>query len=166
MISSATAMDILPFVRFEEAYDPFQVTPAPAVSNVASSRSSEANFMNVPQTALPKMDFAVCEECYCLFVELPGLNPEDIQCVAQDNGRDQLPVLLIDAAIQRDVIPHLKDEFVSYIIAERSYGRVRRSVRLPLDSDTNAAVCSLKQGILTVVVPKRIVGLTKTVTID
>lgn len=160
-------MDILPFVRFEEAYDPFQATPS---CDVSSRRSSTCpNLSSDPQNISPlKLDFVVYEDCYCLFVELPGVGPEDLQCtVQQENGCDQLQsVLLIDAATPRTVVPHLKEGFVSYMILERSHHRVnvRRSVVLPLNADTDAAICSLRQGLLTIVVPKR--SSSKALTID
>ena len=153
-------MDILPFVRFEEVYDPFQETPS--CSDVSSRRSSTSwpHHSKDPQStaAAPKLDFVVYNDCYCLFVDLPGLGPEDVQCFVQqvENGSDQLlSVLLIDAGSQSTVVPHLQEGFVSYVLLERSHHRVKRSVVFPLNADTDAAVCSLRQGLLTVVVPKR-----------
>jgi len=153
-------MDILPFVRFEEVYDPFQETPS--CSDVSSRRSSTSwpHHSKDPQStaAAPKLDFVVYNDCYCLFVDLPGLGPEDVQCFVQqvENGCNQLSsVLLIDAGSQSTVVPHLQEGFVSYVLLERSHHRQKRSVVFPLNADTDAAVCSLRQGLLTVVVPKR-----------
>jgi HSP20 family molecular chaperone IbpA len=153
-------MDILPFVRFEEAYDPFRETPS--CSDVLSRRSSTSwpHHSKDPQStaAAPKLDFVVYNDCYCLFVDLPGLGPEDVQCFVQqvENGCNQLSsVLLIDAGSQSTVVPHLQEGFVSYVLLERSHHREKRSVVFPLNADTDAAVCSLRQGLLTVVVPKR-----------
>ena len=116
-------MDILPFVRFEEVYDPFQETPS--CSDVSSRRSSTSwpHHSKDPQStaAAPKLDFVVYNDCYCLFVDLPGLGPEDVQCFVQqvENGCNQLSsVLLIDAGSQSTVVPHLQEVFVSYVLNE------------------------------------------------
>ena len=149
--TASTVMDIVPFVRFEEAYDPFQAT-------VTGDASYKPKLLNTAQQiTLPKLDFIECEQCYCLMVDLPGFGPEDVQCAIQDNfyGGELRQELFINEVRQAaTIVPHLKEEFVSYIVTERSHGRVRRSVMLPVNANADAAICTLRQGLLTIVMPK------------
>jgi HSP20 family protein len=78
--------------------------------------------------------------------ELPGVDEEDIDVTIT---RDML-------TIQGEKKEETEDEGKNYYRAERSYGSFRRTVSLPGEVvDTDQAEATYKNGLLTIILPKR-----------
>lgn len=99
------------------------------------------------QTALwsPRTDFSETDDHYVLRVDLPGLSKKDLDIELRD---DTLTV-----SGERKSAHEEKNE--TYHRVERSYGRFFRSFTLPQASDTEKVKATMKDGVLTVEVPKR-----------
>jgi HSP20 family protein len=76
--------------------------------------------------------------------ELPGMEEKDIQLTLQDG------LLTIQGEKKREEESQKKN----YYIAERSYGRFRRSLQLGAEIDPEKVSASFKKGVLTVRIPK------------
>ena len=83
----------------------------------------------------PNMDISETKDSLVAKIEVPGMDPKDIQISLQEN-------LL---TIKRDEHYHR---------VERAYGVFTRSVRLPVAVDASKVTASFKNGLLTVTLPK------------
>ena len=75
---------------------------------------------------------------------VPGFDPEEIE-VSTDDG-----VLKIEATRESES----SDEGKGYLIRERARGVLHRSIRLPKGVDFNKAAAAVRNGVLTVTVPR------------
>ncbi|WP_298727313.1 Hsp20/alpha crystallin family protein [uncultured Ferrovibrio sp.] len=94
---------------------------------------------------VPKIDFKEAKTEYQLDAELPGIPAKDVQ-VSVANG-----VLTLKG--EKKAEKEEKDK--NYIRVERSYGRFERSFSLPADADEAKITASSKDGVLTIVIPKK-----------
>lgn len=92
----------------------------------------------------PRSDAAVTPAAYEIEMELPGVAPDDIDIVVQDN-------MLVVTGEKR--FEH-NEEGRSYLFSEREYGAFQRAFRIPPDADADAVDAQFKHGILTVRLPK------------
>jgi HSP20 family protein len=92
----------------------------------------------------PLIDFRETKDTLIAKVEVPGIEPKDIQ-VTLENG-----VLTIKGEKRKDL--EEKDE--KFYRMERSYGSFARSIRLPIHVETQKVIATFKDGLLTVVMPK------------
>ena len=92
----------------------------------------------------PQMDVSETDEHVEIAVELPGLDPDNVE-VSIDGD-----VLTIQGqkTLQREL-----DER-DYHVVERSQGSFSRSIRLPYEVDPNQIQAAFKHGVLTITVPK------------
>jgi HSP20 family protein len=97
-------------------------------------RGESALAMDMYQTA----DDVVCK------VALPGVRPEDVQLTISGD------TLTIRAEIKPD--PNIKQE--DYLLQERRYGPVSRTVTLPVPVQADRAEATFENGILTIRLPK------------
>lgn len=101
-------------------------------------------FENGPtQSWTPAVEVEEKEDSIVFTFEVPGINQEDIS-INVENG------LLTFSGEKRGA-----REEGSSVTSERWYGRFSRSFRLPNSADTQNIDAQLKNGILTVSVPKR-----------
>jgi len=90
------------------------------------------------------MDISETKDSLVAKVEVPGLEPKDIQISLQEN--------LLTIKGEKSQEKEEKDEH--YHRVERAYGVFTRSVRLPMAVDASKVTASFKNGLLTVILPK------------
>lgn len=79
-------------------------------------------------------------------VELPGVNKNDIDLTIVDDR------LIIKGEIKRP--EGVKED--DYILGERSFGSFSRTISLPSDVDKNSVKANLKDGILEIIISRRV----------
>ena len=92
----------------------------------------------------PSMDVSETKDSLIVKVEVPGMDPKDIQISLQEN------LLTIKGEKQQE--QEEKEEH--YHRVERTYGMFVRSVRLPVTVDGSKVAASFKNGLLTITLPK------------
>lgn len=93
----------------------------------------------------PPSDASSDDKAYRITVELPGVAEGDVALDVHDG-------LMTLKGEKREEKEESGD---TWYFSERSYGSFSRSFRLPADADGDAAGASLKDGVLTVTIPKR-----------
>jgi HSP20 family protein len=94
--------------------------------------------------AVPRMDMRETDKQVEVTVELPGMEAEDVDVSLADGALS----IRGEKKFERE-----KDE-KGYILRERSFGRIERTIPLPEGLDLDAAKASFKNGVLTVAIPK------------
>lgn len=79
-----------------------------------------------------------------VMAELPGVDEGDIDVRVSDG--------MLTISAEKTAAREANEE--GYILRERSFGRVERTLPLPEGVDPNAALASFKGGVLTVAIPK------------
>jgi HSP20 family protein len=92
----------------------------------------------------PSLDVSETKDAIVVKVEIPGMEPKDIQVTMQEN------VLTIKGEKKQE--KEEKDERHHRI--ERSYGAFARSVRMPVGVDDSKVDAKFRNGLLTVTLPK------------
>ena len=92
----------------------------------------------------PSLDVAETKDALIVKVEIPGMDPKDIQVMLQEN------FLTIKGEKKQE--KEEKDEQHHRI--ERSYGAFSRSIRMPVAVEGNKVDAKFKNGLLTVTLPK------------
>jgi HSP20 family protein len=93
---------------------------------------------------VPTFDVRETADSYVFMADLPGVNEDDIDISLTGNR--------ITISGEREV--EEKHEGETYYAAERSYGRFSRTFTVPEGCDLDHVKADLKNGVLTVVVPK------------
>lgn len=93
----------------------------------------------------PAVDVAEKADAYEISVELPGLDDKSIEVKLVTGG------LLIRGEKQEETDEKEKD----YYLHERRFGSFERRFTLPEDVDTDRIEANMKNGLLTVTVPKK-----------
>jgi HSP20 family protein len=106
------------------------VRPSPALSTSAR--------MGVP------IDLRETEDQYILEASIPGVQPEDIDITVQGN----------QLTIQAEQKQEQENKGERYLYRERRYGRFQRTLTLPTNVQADQVQCELKNGQLTVSLPK------------
>lgn len=96
------------------------------------------------QNWVPKVDVKEEKDKYLAFVDLPGVDPKDIE-IEMDGH-----TLTIKG--ERQSASESKDE--NFFRVERAYGKFCRQFSLPDTIDSSAIQAKTKQGVLTIVLPK------------
>ena len=104
---------------------------------------------------VPSLDFSETADTYMLRIEIPGLEPKDVQVTLQDN------VLTVKGEKKEEM--KQKDE--RFYRLERSHGMFSRSLRLPAPVDGTKVNAVFKNGVLTITVPKAPEAKTSTIPI-
>ena len=97
-----------------------------------------------PGAWLPPVDLCETESALIVYVELPGVLPEQVE-VSLTNGQ-----LLVSGTKRRAATRRA----ASHLCSERSYGRFTRIVHLRWPVRAGGARAELKDGLLTVWLPK------------
>ena len=92
----------------------------------------------------PRADAAVSADGYEITMELPGVEPGNVEIAIQDN----MLVVTGEKRFERE------EEGKSYFFSEREYGLFQRAFRIPPDAEPEAIDASFRQGVLTVRMPK------------
>ena len=92
----------------------------------------------------PSMDVSETKDSLIAKLEVPAMDPKDIQISLQEN------LLTIKGEKRQE--QEEKEEH--YHRVERTYGMFARSVRLPVTVDGSKVVASFKNGLLTITLPK------------
>lgn len=93
----------------------------------------------------PHFDLKETKDAYVLKGDLPGVKESDLEINVTGNA------LQISGFRQEEQV----DEGERYYRAERSYGQFARTMTLPEGADVEHIVADLKDGVLTITVPKR-----------
>ncbi len=122
----------------ERAFDRlFNQFCAPAPRSEGEEEVAEA-------TWAPAVDVKESDEALTVYVELPGVEKKDIAISLEDN------VLTVTGqrTQSRD------EDKESYHRVERTYGKFRRSFRLPANVEGDKVAAEFKDGVLSVEIPK------------
>lgn len=98
----------------------------------------------LPLQRQPESDLAECRDCYELSLELPGVDPEELEVRCG-------PGVIMVIGEKRE---EAETQRMGLTIAERRFGRFERTFALPADADTNAAEAHYHDGVLVVRAPK------------
>ncbi len=116
----------------------------------------------------PRFDVREGPEAYHLDGELPGIAQKDITIEFTDPQ-----TLVVKGRVERDytapqteTADEQQQQHHRYWSTERSIGEFQRTFSFPTHVDQNAVKASLKNGILSVVVPKTTGAATKRITIE
>lgn len=93
----------------------------------------------------PASDASATENAYRITMELPGVEEKDID-VSVNSG-----VL----TVKGEKTSSKEEKGETWFFSEREYGAFSRSFRLPEDANGDAVEAHLKDGVLTISVPKR-----------
>lgn len=109
----------------------------------------------VDNNAFGKMNVADRKDMIEVTVELPGMEKDDISIEVKDN--------MLSIAGEKKGETEVKDG--DYYMQERSFGTFNRSLALPDNIEINKITSSLKNGVLTINIPKTEAKEVKTVKI-
>ena len=93
---------------------------------------------------VPALDFAETPDTYVVHVELPGVDPKDVEISIED-GR-------LEIAGEKSA--EQSEEKQGWFRVERSHGSFRRALDLPGAVDTGKVKAEAKNGVLTITLPK------------
>ena len=99
----------------------------------------------MPQFAGPKMDVADLTDKIEVKVELPGMEKDEVTLTCE-NG-----ILTLSGNRKQETEEKSKD----YYLKEISAGSFSRSIRLPQNIDESKISAEYKNGVLTVIIPKK-----------
>ena len=94
---------------------------------------------------VPALDFAETPDAYVVHVEVPGVDPKEIEISIED-GRLE---------ITGEKSAETKDEKQGWFRLERRHGSFHRAVELPGAVDTGKVKAESRNGVLTITLPKR-----------
>ena len=94
---------------------------------------------------IPKVDFLESDREYKIIVDVPGVNENDLKIDLQGN------ILHISGDKKQDT----NNNQTNYHYFERFHGSFKRSFTLPEDSNFNHIDASFKNGVLTIIIPRR-----------
>src|SRR5512136_2999684 len=92
----------------------------------------------------PPIDAAETESELIVNVEIPGVDPKDIDVSLSGDT----------LFIEGEKKPETEEKEEDYHLVERNYGSFTRSIRLPVEVQSDKISASYKNGVLTVVLPK------------
>lgn len=109
-----------------------------------------ANEMRRPEMRSLPLDVVEDEASFMIKADLPGVNKEDVHVKAKDG------VLTISVESSEEKKSEKKDEKgkVFYHSMERSRRFMSRSITMPKNADLKKTAASLKDGVLSLTVPK------------
>lgn len=96
-----------------------------------------------PRELTIPIDVAVNDESFTIKALLPGIQPEDVNIQIENE------ILTISGEIKPD-----REEGENYLLAERPSGKFHRVLTLPTPLDSSNVEAELKNGVLTLEIPK------------
>lgn len=103
------------------------------------------NNRNIAFNLSPAIDVAENNEGFIITAELPGMDIKDVQ-ITMANGY---------LTVKGEKKQEEKEEKEGYFRQERSYGTFQRVVALPENANLDKAEANLKNGVLTIDIPKK-----------
>jgi HSP20 family protein len=103
----------------------------------------------------PALDISERKDAYVVTVEVPGVNPDDLDITLEDG--------LLTIQGERQFTSESSEQ--QFHRVERRYGSFRRSITLPVQVKAEAIEASFENGVLEVVVPKAEEAKPKTITV-
>jgi HSP20 family protein len=127
-------------------WDPFQdlLSLQDEMNRVFDRAAGQTTRGQATRSWAPALDIAERKDAYLVTVELPGVNPDDIDVTLENN--------LLSIQGERRQAQDSADE--QFHRVERAYGTFRRSVSLPSTVRADAIQASYEHGLLQLVVPK------------
>jgi len=98
-----------------------------------------------PEMRIPKMDISETEKDVIAEVELPGVDPKDIEVEVKDN------VLMVQAKRKEKK----EEKRKGYYRKEISAGFYKRAIPLPVEVKGEKAEATYEDGVLKIVIPKK-----------
>jgi HSP20 family protein len=134
--------DVTRSVRPEHRLDPFRMMDA-----LLRWDPFRGDWGGVGQNLefVPRFDVKETQDAYVINADLPGVKDEELNVSLNGN------LLTISGTREEE---H-REEGESYYAMERSQGRFARSFTMPDGVDAESATADLKQGVLTVRIPKK-----------
>ena len=93
----------------------------------------------------PASDASASDEAYRISMELPGVSEDDIDISVHDGV----------VTVRGEKSQERQESGDTWFFSERQYGAFSRTFRLPADADGDKIEAGLKDGVLTLSVPKR-----------
>lgn len=103
-----------------------------------------------PVSLRPNMDVTGDGKQYTVTVELPGVDENDLRVEMENNS-----LRIFGEKKQFIEEKNETEETGKYYRMERSYGSFERVIKLPEDVDTGAISAAHKNGVLTVILPRK-----------
>ncbi|HFQ15266.1 MAG TPA: Hsp20 family protein [Rhodobacteraceae bacterium] len=92
----------------------------------------------------PASEASQAKDTYRIALELPGVAEDDVEVTVHDGV----------IAVQGEKRSEREEKGDTWYFSERQYGTFSRSFRLPPDADGARIEASMKDGVLTLVIPK------------
>jgi HSP20 family protein len=115
--------------------------------DLALPLSKSNNSLTKDLMPLMGTDLIESEKDYKVHVDLPGVNPEDLEVTISDNNK----YLCLKA--ERNSTHEEKTDKVHSM--ERQFGRVQRKIHIPNNADMENIETNMKNGVLTITMPKK-----------
>ena len=96
----------------------------------------------------PAMDLVENDNSFVLKVEVPGVDPEDLDVTVTDNT----------VVVQGSIDQEKENQREGYLRSERRYGQFARTIVLPAEIEPEKAQAAFKNGLLTITLPKTAPG--------
>ncbi|MGV6848032.1 MAG: Hsp20/alpha crystallin family protein [Marinibacterium sp.] len=93
----------------------------------------------------PASEASGSDSAYSISMELPGVSEDDIELTVEDGT----------VTIRGEKKTEETRKGDTWFFSERQYGAFRRSFRIPPDADADGIEAHMKDGVLTVTVPKK-----------
>ncbi|MBI5814253.1 MAG: Hsp20/alpha crystallin family protein [Nitrospinae bacterium] len=97
------------------------------------------------ETYFVHMDMFETQDEIIIELDLPGMSPEDIKVVSQDDW------LLVEG-VKKETAGHA--EKINYLCMERTFGPIRRVMRFPVPVNPDGVSAVYREGVLAIRAPK------------
>ena len=108
-------------------------------------REGLERYSRAPEAYVPSVEVKETPDSYLVKADLPGVKMEDVKVTLAAN------VLRIEGHRQEEK----REEKDRFHLTERTYGGFARTFALPDGTDSEGVVADMKDGVLTVTIPKR-----------
>ena len=119
--------------------------PLRAMEELLGRDAQVARHARAPHAFMPSVEVKENSEGYVVKADLPGIKLDDVKVTLTGN------VLRIEGHRAEEAVED-KDRFH---VTERTYGAFARSFALPEGTDSESVVATMKEGVLSVTIPKR-----------
>ena len=93
----------------------------------------------------PASEAAASTAAYRIAIELPGVDPDNVELSISDD------ILTVSG----EKLSTREERGETWFFSEREYGAFSRSFRLPPDADADGIAADMKDGVLTITIPKK-----------
>jgi HSP20 family protein len=134
-------------------WDPFQdlrsaqdemAQMSPMLAHALGLHTQQGNDRAMPTAWAPALDISERKDAYLVMVELPGVEPDDLQITMEDG--------LLTIQGERQFTAESSEQ--QFHRVERRYGAFRRSITLPAQVQAEQIEATFDNGVLEIVVPK------------